>query len=302
MNKADSIEAFYARQINWMPENLKKEIGHFNVFRVQDFVGPQAKAIPFNRKDYYKISLVLGRNRYSYADKIIEIDEPALVFTNPLTPYKCERLDENQEGYFCIFTEAFFAQFGNIKKYPVFEPTTIPIYFPSAAEVEQLKAFYEQLFLEMTSEYAFKYDLIRAQVLQVVHRGIKMKPAEATFLRDKNATTRIASLFVELLERQFPLELPMQRMRLRMPADFAAQLAVHINHLNRALKAVTGKTTSQLVAERLVQEASTLLKQTDCNVAEIGYCLGFEQSSHFIAFFRKHAHQTPNSYRHRALV
>jgi len=49
---------------------------------------------------------------------------------------------------------------------------------------------------------------------------------------------------MELLERQFPIESPIQRMKLRSPIDFANQLAVHVNHLNRAIKETMGKTTS----------------------------------------------------------
>jgi len=63
------------------------------------------------------------------------------------------------------------------------------------------------------------------------------------------------------------------------------------------LKAVTGKTTSDLISARILQEAGTLLKHTGWNVAEIGYSLGFEEPSHFISFFKKHAFQTPSSYR-----
>jgi len=44
-----------------VPDNLKKEIGHFNVFRFEDFVGKKAKPVPYSRKDYYKISLLIGK-------------------------------------------------------------------------------------------------------------------------------------------------------------------------------------------------------------------------------------------------
>lgn len=302
MDKTENIKDFYSRKMNFMPDSLSREIGHFNVFRVAEFTGNKAKIVPFNRKDFYKITLAIGKNRYSYADKVIEIDRPALVFTNPMIPYKCERLSEQQEGYFCIFTAAFFTNFGNIKQYPVFEPNQIHIYYPSEIEVEDLKAFYEQLFIEIGSEYSFKYDLIRAQLLQFILRSAKMVPVLAETDRDKNANTRIASLFIELLERQFPIESSLQKVKLRLPSEFAVQLSVHVNHLNRALKLVTGKTTSQLIAGRVAQEATVLLKHTDWTVSEIGYSLGFDEPSHFISFFRKQLDHTPNYYRKEVIV
>ncbi|KAA2239520.1 helix-turn-helix transcriptional regulator [Chitinophaga agrisoli] len=297
MEKTENIEEFYRRKLNWMPDNLKREIGHFNVFRMKEFVGPNAAPAPFSRKDFYKITLVKGRNRYFYADKTVEIADAALLFSNPMIPYKCEHLDEQQDGCFCIFTEAFFSQFGNIREYPVFQPGTSPFFSLKGEELKEVQAIFERLFAEIKTEYAFKYDLIRALVLELIHKAMRMTPVDTTFFTDSNANTRIASLFVELLERQFPIESPQQKMQLRTPADFATHLSVHINHLNRSLKSVTGHTTSGLIAERIIQEARILLKHTDWNVAEVGYCLGFEEPSHFIAFFKKNMQQTPNAFR-----
>jgi AraC family transcriptional activator of pobA len=129
-----------------------------------------------------------------------------------------------------------------------------------------------------------------------VHSALKLQPA-TTLYQDSNAATRIASLFTELLERQFPIESPGQRVRLRSAESFAGQLAVHVNHLNRALKEVTGKTTTQLIASRLVQEAHALLKHTVWNVAEISYSLGFEEPAHFSNFFRKQTGVAPTAMR-----
>ena len=102
---------------------------------------------------------------------------------------------------------------------------------------------------------------------------------------------------MELLERRFPIESTLQQVGLRSPLDFAGQLGVHVNHLNRALKETTGKTTSQLIAERVTQEARALLKHTDWNISEIAWCLGFEELSNFTNFFKKNAASSPGSFR-----
>jgi AraC-like DNA-binding protein len=104
-------------------------------------------------------------------------------------------------------------------------------------------------------------------------------------------------LFQELLERQYPIESPLQQIRLKTPAEFADQLNVHINHLNRVLKDATGKTTSQLIAGRVASEARALLKHTNWNISEIGWCLGFEDTSNFVKFFKKQSTTTPHQYR-----
>jgi AraC-like DNA-binding protein len=153
------------------------------------------------------------------------------------------------------------------------------------------------MFEEIKSDYTYKYDVLRNLVFELIHNALKLQPANSTLYTGSNASARVSSLFMELLERQFPIESPMQQIVLRSAAEFAKQLSVHVNHLNRALKETTGKTTTQLIAERVIQEARALLKHTDWNISEIAWCLGFEELPHFINFFKKNAQVTPKSFR-----
>lgn len=300
MNKAETIEDFYQMKLNWMPDNLGKEMGHFNIFRLEDFVAKYCTTIPYSRKDFFKISLIVGKNRVHYADKVVEIEKQALFFANPQIPYNWEYLSEDQSGFFCIFTETFFSHFGNLKDYPVFKPGGTPMFFLDDEELERVKAIYLKMFAEIESGYAYKYDVIRTLVFELIHTALKMKPA-ALPSSNHNAATRISSLFMELLERQFPIESPMQSVKLRAPVDFANHLSLHVNYLNRALKETMGKTTGQVIGERVAQEAKALLMHTNWDVAEIGYCLGFEEPPHFINFFKKYASVTPKSFRMAAV-
>lgn len=296
MEKAHTIEDFYRHKLNWMPENLQKELGHFNVFNLGDFSGPCAKPMPYNRKDFYKVSLIIGRNNVYYADRTVEIEKQAMLFANPHIPYNWEPIDEKQTGFFCIFTEAFFSQFPNFKEYPVFKPNGEPILILNDEQVEYLSKIFLKMFDEIESDYIYKYDLLRNYVLELIHFAQKLQPAK-TIHSSSNASSRIASLFMELLERQFPIESPFQQIKFRSAIEYAKQLAVHVNHLNRALKETTGKTTTELIAERLTQEAVALLKHTNWNISEIAYTLGFEEPTHFNNFFKKRTDQTPTKFR-----
>ncbi|MFD1874996.1 helix-turn-helix domain-containing protein [Hymenobacter bucti] len=293
-----TLEEFYRIKIDYLPDNLRQDIGHFNVFRLDDFVGPRAHTMPYSRKDFYKITLVSGRSNYHFADKTIELRGHALFFANPLVPYHWEPLDEDQTGIFCIFTEAFLQrQLSTMpQELPMFKPGGQPVYMLNNEQVTALRPLFEKMLTELHSDYIYKYDLLRTYTMELLHSTLKLQPA-TTLYHDSTAATRIASLFTELLERQFPIESPGQRVRLRSAESFAGQLAVHVNHLNRALKNVTGKTTTQLIASRLVQEAHALLKHTAWNVAEISYCLGFEEPAHFSNFFRKQTGVAPSTVR-----
>src|SRR6218665_879623 len=134
MNRTETIRDFYQIKVNNIHDNLYKEMGHFNVFKLEDFLPHYTREIPYSRKDFFKISLIIGKNRANYADKTIEIDKQAILFANPQIPYNSE--------YLCVFTEAFFNHFGKIKDYPVFKPGGNPIFFLSDEDLVRVKGIF----------------------------------------------------------------------------------------------------------------------------------------------------------------
>ncbi len=302
MEKRVSIEEFYESTHSYVPDSVRSGIGHFNVFKLDEFAGPKPKPMPFNRRDYFKISLVKGKSRVHYADKVVQVDKQVMVFSNPQIPYNWERIDEQLTGYFCVFTDTFFHQFGDLTQYPIFQPSGNPVFQLTNEQLENMSAIFQKMFTEIESDYAFKYDVLRNLVYELIHAGIKMQPAQISEHSYSNASERISGLFTELLERQFPMESPMQRIKLRSPSDFATQLGVHVNHLNRALKETLQKNTSVLINSRIIQEAKILLRHTNWNVSEIAYSLGFEETAHFSNFFKKNTSISPAAFRKEKVV
>lgn len=298
MAKTETLEDFYLRKMNWLPDGLKKDIGHFNVFNVEDCLGPGKAPVEYTRRDYYKISLMQGPYIYHYADKSIEVSGSTLIFFNPNVPYTFESLTDNPKGYFCIFKEAFFTEKirGGIKDLPMFIGGNKPSYALDKAQDKFVSQIFEKMNAEINSDYVFKYDLIRNYIMEMIHYALKMQPTE-TLYQHTDANARITAVFTELLERQFPIESPKQRYTLRSARDFAEQLSVHVNHLNRAIRITTGKTTTEHIFDRLISEAKTLLKHTNWNISEIGYSLGFEEPAHFNHFFKKQTSMTPGAFR-----
>ncbi|ULQ55236.1 helix-turn-helix transcriptional regulator [Flavihumibacter rivuli] len=297
MNKVESIEDFYKRKFNWLPDNIRNEIGHFNVFPLDPYVGENAQPVPYKRRDFYKVMLVVGPARVHYADKVVEVKKQALSFSNPKIPYKWEYTEKIRSGFFCIFNQHFFSHFGNLNQYEVFQPGGNHVYELTDEQVEKVRQVFARMQEEIASEYAHKYDMLRNLVFELLHFALKMEPVSSLGKQRINASQRIATLFLELLERQFPIEDAHPVVALRSATEFAQQLNVHVNHLNRAVKEVTDKTTTQVIAERLLQEAKILLKHSTWNVSEIAYSLGFSEVTHFNNFFKKHMGTSPLKFR-----
>jgi AraC family transcriptional regulator, transcriptional activator of pobA len=285
----------------FLPDGISKEIGHFNVFSISDVMKKikEKPVMPYNRRAYYKISLIRGRNRAEYADKVIEIEKNALLFATPKVPYHYVPQDMDQSGYFCVFTDDFLVKNKSgvvLDDLPIFKAGGYPVFQLSDEETEEINLLFKKMYRELSSDYAYKYDLLRNYVLELIHYGQKLQPVTALYPAH-NASARVSSLFIELLERQFPIESPRQKLSLRTAKDYATRLAVHVNHLNKVLKENTGKTTTDLISNRIIQEAKILLKQTNWNISEIAYCLGFEEVAHFSNFFKKQTSLAPVGFR-----
>ncbi len=303
---ADACPAQDGRPAYTLPGPLAAEIGHFNVFSIAAMAKcyKEKKVMPYNRRTYYKISLMIGHNLVEYVDKVVEVKEQGLLFATPKVPYHYVPQDEEQEGYFCVFTADFLQTAHTrlaIDDLPIFRSGGDPVLLLSAAEREAILAVFLKMEAELASGYAHKYDLIRSYLMQLIHYGQKLMPAPAPHATS-GGSERIAALFVELLERQFPIASARQQLSLRTPKDYADRLAVHVNHLNKSLKDTTGQTTTALIGSRIVREAKILLKQTDWSVSEIAWSLGFEELAHFSNFFRRQAGLSPLRFRVAAIV
>jgi AraC-like DNA-binding protein len=293
MKNKETIADFYELHGKTMPA------AQFHIYRMEEF-GCDNTPLTANRRDFYKISLMVkGAGTVAYADRSIQVSGAVFSFSNPWIPYSWEPSTEQQAGYFCLFTEAFVdagLKNGGLAQSPLFKAGGNHIFFPGKEEVEVLSRTFESMFREMASGYANKYDLLRSYVQILMHEALKMSPP-ATYFQPSNASQRISELFLQLLEQQFPVDAPAQAILLKNANEFARQLSVHTNHLNRALKETTGKTTTEWISERILREARGLLRHTDLDIAGIGHSLGFEHGSNFNTFFKKQTGLTPLQFR-----
>ena len=298
MQRPESLTEFYQQHFQEMPAPYPPQMGQVNVFRLEDVLAPTAKPVQYSRRDFYKITLIRGRNVYHYADKSLEISGPTLLFFNPQVPYTWQPLSDDTTGFFCIFREAFFHGWGNptLVELPLFQPGSTPAYPLTAAQDGEVSALFEKMLAELNSDYSLKYELLRNYASELIHYALKLRPTDARY-QHPDAKSRLTAVFLELLERQFPIESPTRRFVLRSASDFARQLAVHVNHLNRCVRDTTGKNTTCHIAERLAGEAKALLRHTDWNIAEVGYSLGFDEPANFNYFFKKQTGLPPSAWR-----
>lgn len=275
--------------------NTELKLKGFNVFQIESD-GNATRT--YSRKDFYKICLTTGKSIIHYADKSFEAEGTVLFFGNPHIPYSWETVSTSYVGYTCLFSEAFLKsdRSESLQNSPFFKIDGTPILQITEQQREFLNTLFQKMLEEQQTDYVYKGDLIRNYINLIIHEALKLQPLQ-NFDQHKNASSRVASVFLELLERQFPIESNENPLQLKTAQDYSNALSLHVNYLNRAIKSVTGKSTTTHISERIISEAKALLQHTDWNISEIAYALGFEYPTYFNNFFKKNTGTNPKNFR-----
>ncbi|MBW8684486.1 helix-turn-helix domain-containing protein [Chitinophaga rhizophila] len=270
----------------------------FRGFKVYEISGTSYPALVYGRRDVYKIVLTTGNMRICYGDQVFDMDDTFLFFGNPYIPYSVEHHSAEQQGFACLFTEAFIdsrERKDSLLNSALFRYDGTPVVPVSREQAAFVTTLYQTMISAYDGDYNRKDEMLRNCIDLIMHEALRILPQVVQ--QEKNAAGRITYLFLEMLERQFPIGSVGEALKLRNPADYAASLSVHVNYLNRSVKEITGKPISVHIAERVVAEAKALLLHSNWSVADIAYGLGFEYPSYFNNYFKRVSGHTPNTFR-----
>jgi len=288
-----------------MKEKVIREVSRFNnELKLQGFKAFQieqdsAATRNYSRKEFYKICLTTGKSKIHYSDKTFEQEGTILFFGNPHIPYSWETISTTYIGYTILFSEEFFKnseRSESLQQSSFFKIGGTPVLKITEEQRTFLNTIFQKMIAEQESDYVYKDELIRNYISLIIHESLKLEPSE-NYEQNKNASSRLASVFLELLERQFPIETTNTPLQLKTAQHYAQHLNVHVNSLNRAVKEITGKSTTAHISERIITEAKALLLHTDWSISEIAYALGFEYPTYFNNFFKKATETNPKSFR-----
>ncbi len=154
--------------------------------------------------------------------------------------------------------------------------------------------YFEKMEAEDRPNNVYREDTIQALLQLLVVESIKA----ACFLTPEgvSAYSPICQFF-ELLENETAGISFTNPIRIRTAKEFAHNLHMHPNYLNLLLKKQTGQSVSAHIRNRLVEEAKTLLLQTNWSLQDIAYSIGFSEQSNFQLFFKKNTGFTPAGFR-----
>jgi AraC-like DNA-binding protein len=199
--------------------------------------------------------------------------------------------DRGVDAWMLLFApELLGGQPGDRRPDPLRAPAVLSPVWPEpalavpAAEMRELLALVEQL----AAEQARPFDALQEPVLAALLRVLLLR---AERLREGGRESLPAALerFFTILERDHA--------ETRSVAHYARAAGVSPRRLGELLAAQAGRSTKQLIDERVVLEHKRLLAHTELSVKELAARTGFAEPTNLVKFFRHHTGMTPLAFR-----
>ena len=273
------LQAFY---VNRFSEHLKKYHSDITHPHKHDF--------------YLTVFFERGKGRHAIDFKSYPIRSNTVFFLQPEQIHHWE-FEEEAEGWIFFHSEDFYKLYVThfeLYQWPFFQSRDA---IPYLEIPESLANVFRERLHEMMHEYKLntKHSFLKiASLSQLIYADLARVYTEQTPISAPKNHRYLDHFhrFVKLLDEHY--------LQHKNASFYASELAMTTKHLHRICLSCAGKSTSQLIAERLILEAKRKLVSESKSILEIADELGFENYPYFHLFFKKHAGETPKEFRERS--
>lgn len=248
-----------------------------------------------HRHDYFTVLIVKNASgKHDIDFKKYDLDENQVYF---ISPGQVHQLIETHKpsGFAIVFSHEFLNR-NNIPLHFIEELKLFndfgesPPLLLSEPELNNLNVYCEELIKINNSIISYKYEALGA-VLKLILINCYNLCSKAPF-NNINPITKNKDIL-----RQFKTLINHQYKTNHITSDYASQLFITPDHLNRIVKAQTGKTAKEHIQSRILLTAKRLLYFGEQSIKEIGYELGFSEPSNFSNFFKKNSGIPPSQFK-----
>lgn len=128
--------------------------------------------------------------------------------------------------------------------------------------------------------------LLSALFMMIESERKKIVPDESGINITQNTTLQN---FMQILEENYKRPVGVEY--------YAEKLFMSARNLNLICKNILQQTASEIIETRKLTEAKNQLANTDRNISEIGFDLGYNEKGYFTKVFKKRTGQTPSEFR-----
>lgn len=252
--------------------------------------------------DFYSISIKRTSNaKIKYGQLDYDFDEGIMFFIAPNQVFRVEvgqNLDTKHSGWILLVHPDFLWKTSlakTIKQYEYFDYATNEALFLSEKEETIIKNIVQNIEQEYyTNIDKYSQDVIVSQIEVLLTYAERFYNRQ--FITRKKANHQILEKLENLLSDYFNKE-AFHKKGIPTVQYIAEMLNVSPNYLSGLLKLLTGKSTQELIQDKLIDKAKEKLSTTDFSVSEIAYQLGFEYPQTFGNLFKKKTNLSPLEFR-----
>ena len=142
----------------------------------------------------------------------------------------------------------------------------------------------------------FKTKLLRTRVAKLIasRKALRDRYSQEVILKPKDiAITNLDEQFLNRVQHALDSKLTESSFSIQ---DFSEAVGMSRMQLHRKLKALTGLSASEFVRSQRLKLAASLLEQSDINISQIGYQVGFNDPSYFTKCFKEAYGMSPTQY------
>lgn len=272
---------------------MKADYGKFLVVKLEDMYKHVTHAVPASRSVTHScLYLTSGVANMKIGSETYTIHKDEMLFVPAGQVFSFGENDVNK-GYLCSFhQDILMGKFASASLLQEFE--FLQVWGnPRVRLSKEISRFVLHLFKRILYEYSHNglnnLDIIQPYFITLLS---EVKSAyEPLSTSTQTTAVHSANRFRELVFTHFRTH--------HLVSDYAALLNISPNHLNKSVKAITGKSPTKWIDETIVLEAKVLLSQTSFSISEIATEVGIGDQSYFTRLFRKYEGITPSEFRRR---
>ena len=270
---------------------------NFRIQRMEDIYSEREGQVDKpHRHDYYTVLLVkkatglhiIDFNEYPFASNQVFF----------VAPGQIHQVIEKKKsiGYVILFSQGFLEE-SNIPCYFIDDLNLFndhghsPPLLVNNDEYTRLAGFCEEMLKIQNADLKYKELAFSSYIKLFLIHGNNVCTLKSNDPQKQEAVNSILKNFKTLINEKF--------MEWHQTGDYASELSVTPDYLNRVVKSLTGKTAKEFIQARIVIEAKRLIAFSDLTGKEIGYHLGFSEPANFSAFFKKETGFPPSKFNKR---
>lgn len=203
------------------------------------------------------------------------------------------KFNDSIKGYILLFTEGYFKkQLNSLPKETIIRLFNSHIFspkiqIPKNSNVSSYIAFfYDEFYKEKD---AFNKANTIHYLYNIIFSKLEQLKKHQTFHVKESGKFEMFLKFKTLLESNYQ--------KSRNANFYAKQLNITYKHLNVISKEIVNSTAKQFIDEFIILEAKRQLINSTIKSTELAYLLGFEESTNFVKYFKKHTKLTPNNFK-----